>query len=276
MYLYLTIASSSPDSIKAILILVIAAVILIGPLVYKILSGEKFAWFRDPKFKRPDKNQWQSLRDKADQIIEGTLEIDPDEIFELIDTMRVEVEGYQRNKGTVECEKDRERITGLYQKLQGMELRAEPFDSLTEHLKEDGLIEQAQNLHGMIHARTKASLSQIKKELLAELAKIKDESWDTLSPETRTAFKQSVKILKHNPFTSIYVYLGLIVFGLELRFYHSIIGEKGYKFYRENPVWIAVFVVIIGVPALILLIKFLAWKYSTRENPYQSNLTDNQ
>lgn len=276
MYLYLTIASISPDTIKAILILVIAAVVIVGPLVYKILSGEKFGWFRDPELKRPDKNQWQDLRDRADQIIEASCEIDPDEIFELIDTMRVEVEGYQRNKGTVEREKDRERITGLYQKLQGMELRAEPFDSLTEHLKEDGLAEQAQNLHGMIHARTKASLSQIKKELLAELAKIKDESWNIMSTETRTAFKQSVKILKHNPFTSIYVYAALIIFGLGLRFYHSIIGEKGYKFYRENPIWIAVFAVIIGVPALILVIKFLAWKYSTRENPYQPYLTDNQ
>lgn len=269
------IASLSTEDIKAILILVFVAVILIGPLVYKILSGEKFGWFRDPELKRPDKNQWQSLRDKADQIIKGSLEIDPDEIFELIDTMRVEVEGYQRNKGTVECEKDRERITGLYQKLQDLDLRAEPFDSLTEHLKEDGLAEQAQNLHGMIHARTNASLSQVKKELLAELAKLKNESWHTLSPETRTAFKQSVKILKHNPFTSIYVYAALIVFGLGLRFYHSIIEEKGYKFYRENPIWIAVFVLIIGVPALILVIRFLAWKYSTRENPYQSNQTYN-
>jgi len=265
MYLYFSIASISPDSIKAILILFIAAVALIGPLVYSILSGEKFGWFRDPELKRPDKKQWQSLRDKADQIIDGSLEIDPDDIFELIDTMRVEVEGYQRNKGTVECEKDRERITGLYQKLQDLDLRTEPFDSLTEHLKEDGLTEQAQNLHGMIHARTHASLSQIKKELLAELAKIKDESWNTLSTETRAAFKQSVKILKHNPFTSIYVYAALIVFGLGLRFYHSIIGEKGYKFYRENPIWIAVFIVIIGVPALILVIKFLIWKYYTHE-----------
>jgi hypothetical protein len=116
--------------------------------------------------------------------------------------------------------------------------------------------------HGRIHSRTDAGLSQIKKELLAELAKIKNENWDTLSPETGTAFKQSVKILKHKPFTSIYVYTGLIVFGLGLRFYHSIIEEKGYKFYRENPIWIAVFAVVIGVPALILVIKFLIWKYA--------------
>ncbi|MHC4641925.1 MAG: hypothetical protein ACYS32_09795, partial [Planctomycetota bacterium] len=115
-----------------------------------------------------------------------------------------------------------------------------------------------------------------KKELLAELAKIKGESWNILSPETRTAFKQSVKILKYKPFTSIYVYAAIIVFGLGLRFYHSIIEEKGYKFYRDNPIWIAVFALIIGVPALILLIKFLIWKYATRENPYQYNRMDNQ
>lgn len=276
IYLYLTIASISPDTIKAIIILVIAAVVIVGPLVYRILSGEKIGWFRDPEFRRPDKNQWQSLRDRADQIIDAGLEIDANETFELIDTMQVEVEYHKRNKGTIEYEKDRERITGLYKKLQGMDLRVEPFDSLTEHLKEDGLTEQAQSLHGKIHARTDASLSQIKKELLAELAKIKKENWNTLSQQTRTAFKQSVKILKHNPFTSIYVCAALIVFGLGLRFYHSIIEEKGYKFYKENPIWIAVFAVIIGVPVLILVIKFLIWKYSTRENPYQSNLTDNQ
>ena len=269
------IASLSTEDIKAILILVFVAVVLIGPLVYKILSGEKFGWFRDPELKRPDKNQWQQLRNKADQIIEGSLEVDGCELYELVKTMQVEVKAYKRKQGTVEYEKDLERITGLSQKLQGMDPRFEPFDSLIEHLKEDGLTEQAQNLHGMMHAQTNASLRQIKKEVLAELAKIRDENWDPLSPETRTAFKQFVKILKYNPLTSIYVYVALIVFGLGFRFYHSIIEEKGYKFYRENPIWIAVFVLIIGVPALILVIKFLAWKYSTRENPYQSNQAGN-
>ncbi len=276
VYLYFTIASISSDSIKAVLILAVAAVIIAGPLVYKILSGEKFGWFRDPELKRPDKNQWQALREKADQVIGGALEVEGGELYELVNTMRIEVENRKRNIGTVEYEKDRERITGLYQKLQGMDLRVEPFDSLTEHLKEDGLIEQAQNLHGRIHSRTDAGLSQIKKEILAELAKIKNENWDTFSPETRTAFKQSVRILKHNPLTSIYIYAGLIVFGMGLRFYHSIIEEKGYKFYKENPIWIAVFAVVIGVPALILVIKFLIWKYATSENPYHSNRIDSQ
>jgi hypothetical protein len=269
-------ASISPDTVKAVLILVIAAVIIAGPLVYRILSGEKFGWFRDPELKRPDKNQWQSLRDKADQIIGASCEIDAGKIFELIYTMRVEVEHHKRNKGTLEYEKDLERISALYQKLQGMDLRVEPFDSLTEHLKEDGLAEQAQKLHGMIHARTNAGLYQIKKEILAELDKIKHENSDTFSPETKTTFKQSVKILKHNPFISIYGCAALLVFGLGLRFYHSIVEEKGYKFYRENPIWIAVFVLIIGVPAMILLIKFLIWKYSGNGNPYRFNEIDNQ
>jgi hypothetical protein len=268
------IASLSTEDIKAILILVFVAIALIGPLIYSILSGEKFGWFRDPELKRPDKNQWQQFRDKADQIIEGSLEIDGSELYELAKTMQVEVEYHKRNKGTVEYEKDRERITGLSKKLQGMDLRVEPFDSLTEHLKEDGLTEQAQKLHLMIHTATDASLSQMKKEFRAELAKIKDENWDILGPDTKTAFKQSVKILKYNPLTSICVYAALIIFGLGLRFYHSIIEEKGYKFYRDNPIWIAVFVLIIGVPALILVIKFLAWKYSTCENPYRFNQTD--
>jgi len=268
------IASLSSESIKAILIFVFVAAVVVGPLMYKILSGEKFGWFGDPEFKRPDKNQWQSLRDRADQIIEGNLEIDSNELCELTNTMEQELKIYKRNKGTVEYEKDLERITGLYKKLQGVDLRVEPFDSLTENLREDGLTEQAQNLQGMIHSRTNDSLRQIKKELIAELAKIKKERWNILSPETKTAFKQSVKILKHNPFTSIYACAALIVFGLGLRFYHSIFEEKGYKFYKENPIWIAVFALIVGVPALILVIKFLAWKYSVRDNPYQFDRID--
>jgi hypothetical protein len=36
------IASISPDSIKAIIILAVVALVLAGPLVYRILSGEKF------------------------------------------------------------------------------------------------------------------------------------------------------------------------------------------------------------------------------------------
>ena len=270
------IALISPDSIKAILILAFAAVILASPLVYRILSGEKFGWFRDPRLKRPDKNQWRQLRNKADRIIEGREEIDPNELYELIAAMQIEVEGFKRHKGTIEYENDRMRITRLSQKLQGMNLRAEPFDSLAESLKDDGLIEQAQKLHDMIHTPSKRSFPQLKKELLAELVKIQVENRDILNPDTRTVLKQSVKSLRLNPFMSLYIYAALIVIGLGLRFYHSIVEDKGYKFYRNHPVWIAVFVLLIGVPALILVIKFLTWKYAVRENPYQLNQTEKQ
>jgi len=276
MSIFISIASISPDSIKAILILVFAAVILAGPIVYRILSGEKFGWFRDPSLKRPDKNQWHRLRDKADRIIEGRTEIDGNELYELITTMQIEIEGYKRHEGTIEYENDRERITRLSQKLNGMDLRVEPFDSLVERLKEDGLIEQAQKLHTMVHNPSNKSLPQLKKEFLDELAKIRDENWDILGPDTRAAWKQSVKLLKHNPFRSLYVYAALIVIGLGLRFYHSIVEDKGYEFYRKHPIWIAVFAVLIGVLALILVIKFLAWKYSLCENPYQSNQSEKQ
>ena len=270
------IALISPDSIKAILILAFAAVLLSAPLVYRILSGEKFGWFRDPRLKRPDKNLLRQLRNKADRIIEGREEIDANELYKLITTMQIEVEGYKRHKRTIEYENDRVRITRLSQKLQGMNLRVEPFDSLAESLKDDGLIEQAQKLHDMIHTPSKGSFPQFKKELLAELAKIKVENRDILSPDTRTVLKQSVKSLRHNPLTSLYIYAALIVIGLGLRFYHSIVEDKGYKFYRNHPVWIAVFVILIGVPALILVIKFLTWKYAVHENPYQLNQTDKQ
>lgn len=276
MCIAVPIASISPDSIKLILILGFATVLLVGPLVYRILSGEKFSWFSDPKLKRPDKDQWQNLRNKADMIIEGKSEIGANELCELITTMQIEVEGYKRHKGTIEYEKDLERITRLSQKLQGMDLRVEPFDSLAERLKENGLIEQSQKLHTMIHTPSSKSWPQVKKDLLAELAKIKDEQWDILGSDTRKALRQSIKSLKQNPLTSIYMYVALIVIGLGLRFYHSIVEDKGYEFYKKHPIWIAVFAVLIGVPALILLIKFLAWKYAVRENPYQSNLTDRQ
>ena len=270
------IALISSDSIKAILILAFAAVILASPLVYRILSGEKFGWFRDPRLKRPNQNQWHQLRNKADRIIEGREEIDANELYELIAAMQIEVEGYKRHQGTIEYENDRMRITRLSQKLQGMNLHAEPFDSLAERLKEDGLIEQAQKLHDMIHTPSKKSFPQLKKELLAELVTIRDESWDILSPDARTALKQSVKSLRHNPFMSLYIYAALIVIGLGLRFYHSIVEDKGYKFYRNHPVWIAAFALLIGVPALILVIKFLTWKYAVRENPYQLDQTEKQ
>jgi uncharacterized membrane protein len=126
----------------------------------------------------------------------------------------------------------------------------------------------------MIHSKSDKSLPQIKKELLAELVKIRDENSDILNPDTATALKQSIKLLKYNPLGSIYFYAALIVIGLGLRLYHSIIENKGYKFYKEHPIWIVVFAVIIGIPSLILLIKFLTWKYSFRENPYKLNQID--
>jgi hypothetical protein len=270
------VASISPDTIKVILILGFAAVLLAAPLVYRILSGEKFGWFADPRFKRPGKKQWRQMRDKADRIIKGSIQLDANEIYELISAMQMEVEGHKRHKGTIEYERDRQRIAALCQKLEGMDLRVEPFDSLIERLKDDGLTEQAQQLHALVHSVSDRSFAQTKDDLLAELAKIRDESWHMLSPDTRTVLKQSIKLLKRNPFMSLYVYAILILIGLGLRLYHSIVQNKGYKFYKEHPVWLAVFVVLIGVPALILLVKFLRWKYAPRQNPYQSNLKDNR
>jgi protein-tyrosine-phosphatase len=274
MSIFISIASISSDSIKAILILGFAAVILAGPLVYRILSGEKFGWFRDPRFNRPGKKQWQQLRNKADQIIEGKVEVDTNELCKLISEMQIEIMQHKRKKRTIEYENDCERITVLSEKLQDMDLRVEPFDSFAEYLKEDGLIEQAQKLHNMVHDPYNKSLTQFKKEFLDELAKIRDENWDILGQDTRAAWKQSVKLLKHKPLRSLYVYGALIVIGLGLRFYHSIVEDKGYEFYRKHPIWIVVFAIIIGLPALILAIKFLVWKYSMRENPYQSNLSE--
>lgn len=271
MSMFIAMAFICPDSVKAVLILGFAVIILAGPLLYRILSGEKFTCFRDPGSKRPDKKQWHQLRNKVDQIIKGREEIDANELYELIATMQIEVEYYKRNKGTIEYQNDHERIRELYKKVQGMDVRAEPFDSLVEHLKGDGLIEQAQRLHTMVHGPSNRSLPQLKNYFLDELAKIRRESWNILGPDTKAVWEQSVKSLKHNPFTSLYVYAALIVIGLALRLYHSIVENKGYEFYRKHPIWIVVFAVIIGVPVLILVVKFVAWKYSMRENPY--NLT---
>jgi len=275
MSLVISIASISPDAVKVILILGFAAVIIAGPLVYRIFFGkEKFHWFRDPSLKRPDKNQWLQLRKKADRIIEGTMEIDGDELHELITTMQIEVEWYKRNKETIEYENDCERIRKLYKKLKSMDMRFEPFDSLIDRLNGDGITEPAQKLHNMVHGPSSRNLPRLKNEFLAELAKIRGENWNILGRDTKAAWKQSVKLLKHNPLRSLYGYAAVIVVGLGLRFYHSIVEDKGYKFYREHPIWIVVFAIVIGLPALILVIKFLVWKYSMRENPYKSCLPE--
>jgi len=274
MYVPVYIASTSPDIIHGILILIIAAIIIAGPLVYKILSGEKFGWFSDPRFKRPNKKEWDELRRKADRIIKGEMEIDANELHELVVAMQVEVEGHKRHKGTIEYENDRERIVKLSQKLQGMELRVEPFDSLVEHLKQDGLVEQANKLHNVIHANSNKSFPQIKGEYLAELTKIKKENWTVLGPETQKTLRQSIKLLKQNPNRLIYISVVVFVIGLGLGLYNSIVKNRGYEFYKKNPIWTAVLAVIIGVPAAILVIKFLIWKYGMKENPYQPNLME--
>ncbi len=265
MSIFTLIVSISPDSIKLILILGAASIVLAGPLVYRVLSGEKFSWFRDPDRKRPDENEWDQLRDKSDQIIEGKGEFDANEICNLISKMQIEIQYYKRKKGTIEHENDCERISKLSQKLQDMDLRVEPFDSFTEYLKEDGLIIEAQKIHTIVHSPSNNSLRQTKKEFLAELKIIQQEHWNILSHDTKTAWKQSVKFLKHNPYMSIYCPVALIAIGLGFRFYHSIVEDKGYEFYIKHPVWIVVFALIIGLPALILAIKYVVWKYSVAE-----------
>jgi len=267
------IASKSPDVIHGILILVIAAVVVAGPLVYKIFSGEKFGWFSDPRFKRPNKKEWDELRRKADQIIKGDMEINANELYELIMAMNVEVEGHKHGKGTIEYEQDHERIAKLSQKLQGMKLRIEPFDSLVEHLKLDGLIEQANKLHDMIHKNINESIPKVVKKCLTELIKIKGESWINLGPETRKTLRQSIKLLNQNPDRLIYVSVAIFVIGLGLGLYNSIVQNRGHEFYKENPVWIVIFTLIVGVPAVILVVKFLMWKFYKKENSYQRNLT---
>ena len=259
------IASVSPDIIKAIILFCFVAVILAGPLIYRILSGEIFGWFTNPRFRRPGKNQWQILRENADQIIEGKLKIEADELCELISKMQIEITQRKYNERTKDYEQDYERITLLSKKLKDMNPRIEPFDSFTEYLKEDGLIEQAQKIHNMTRG-TYNNWFQYKQEFLNELVKIKSENWNVLSQDTRETWKQSVKLLKHNPFRSLYISAAVFIFGIALSFYNSIVKNKGYEFYKKHPVWIIVFVLIIGLPAIILSIKLLLWKYSIHKN----------
>ncbi|MHC4213982.1 MAG: hypothetical protein ACYSWP_11470, partial [Planctomycetota bacterium] len=104
----------------------------------------------------------------------------------------------------------------------------------------------------------------------AELVKIRDQQWDTLRPETKTALNESVKSiksLKDNSIITVCVCAVVLVIGLALRFYHSIVQEKGYEFYKEHPAWLLAFAILIGVPGLILVIKFIAWRSSFREKP---------
>jgi len=270
MSTFIPIASVSPDIIKVIPIFAFFAIILAGPLIYRILSGEKFGWFRDPRFKRLDDDQWQQLRDKADRVIEGNLEIDADELCDLLSEMQCELVQSRRRRDSIEFGDDCKRTEILSQKLQEMDLRIEPFDSLTEYLKRDGLIEQSRKLHKMVHDPDNKNSTQLKKDFLDELVKIRSESWNILNQDTRAAWKKSVKALKYNPFRSIYIYAAILAIGLGLRFYFSIVEDKGYRFYNKHPVWIVFFAVIIGLPVLILTVKFLIWKYSTRENPHQS------
>ncbi len=279
MCIFISIASISADNlIKVILFLGFAALIIAGPLLYRVFyKKEKFGWFRNPELKRLDKNQWLKLRNKADQIINGSELVSAEQLYELLETMQLEIiESYKRGKETIEYKKDCERITKLSEKLEAMGIKVEPFDSLVECLKEDGLVEQSRKLNNMVHNLTDKSFAQLKKEFLAELANIKKENWNTLSYNTRTKLKESIKCLRHNPFMSVYAYAALFFFGIGLKFYQSIVEDKGYEFYKKHPIWIVVFAVIIGVPALILLIKFLGWRYSLRANPYRSNLTNQQ
>jgi hypothetical protein len=271
MSMLITIASVSPDVIKIIILFCFVAAIMAGPLIYRILSGEKFGWFTDPRFGRPGKKQWQRLSEKADQIIEGKLEVEANELCELIIKMQVEFRRHKYKKRTMEYEQDYERITLLSKKLKDMNLPIEPFDSLSEYLKKEGLIEQAQKINNIVHGNNNKDLFQFKKDFLYELMKIKNENWEILSLDTRAAWKQSVKLLKDNPFRSLYIRAALFVSCIALSFYSSIVKDKGYKFYKKNPVWIIVFVIIIGLPALILAIKFLLWKYSIRTNTNQSS-----
>ena len=261
------IVSASSISLKVILFLIFLVVIIAGPLVYRILIGEKFGWFKDPNNRRPNKDQWDQLRDKADRIIGGTLEVEGKELCELIGEMKYELEVHERNKGTIEYENDCQRIEQLYKKLEGMDLRIEPFDSLVEYLEKDGLTEQARKLHDMMHLTCTKSMYQFKKELRAELVKIRNESWDILRPETKTALKESIKSLKDNSIITVCVGGVVLLGGLALRFYHSIVQEKGYEFYKEHPAWLLAFAILIGVPCVILVIKFIAWKNSFREKP---------
>ena len=113
----------------------------------------------------------------------------------------------------------------------------------------------------------------MKKEFLDELYKIKKQNWNILNQQAKEEWKKSVQLLKQNPFRSLYLLTALFALSLGLKFYSSIIEDKGYEFYKKHPIWIIIIAIIIGVPILILIMKFLSGKYSIGNNTYNQSTT---
>lgn len=249
------ICSISPDATKAILFFVLAAVILAAPLIYRILSGEKFGWFRNPRYKRPNEKQWQEFRAKADLIIADKLKIEARDLYGLLRMAVEEIEYYKRNKKKPEFATDRERIAKLSKILTEMVTRIEPFDSLIENLRTEGLIKQSEQLGAL-----RRNPSATRKQFLTELKKIKAEHWHALSKDAKSILTESIKCLKRDPFVRLYISMGAFVLILGMAFYNSIVEQKGYKVFKDNPVLLVIIAAIIIVPSLILTIKLLARK----------------
>ena len=74
--------------------------------------------------------------------------------------------------------------------------RIEPFDSLVDGLRRDGLAEAADRLHSLLHATAWTTGSELYGELRLELKRIQQTYGKRFRPKTKACFKEAVAAVK--------------------------------------------------------------------------------
>ena len=248
------IGMASGDWAKLLLILGVAALLYAGPLVYRILRGEKFTGFRDPS-DRPGKRQWQALREEADRVIAGDLNLEAQAFQGLIDSMIFEIQIRQYRNNSLEQSEDVRRVQRLTEvfEAKGYRQRIEPFDSLADGLERDGLGGVAQRLRSPVHGGSPPQQQDFRKAFVEALRGIRGEHWEAMRGGTRKRWRECYKLVNSRLLLRAALVIAISVVLAGLSIYEGWVGEGQYKYFRDHPEWLWAFAAY-GLLVLTLLV----------------------
>jgi hypothetical protein len=207
-----------------------------------VVRGEKFTWFRNPSG-RPSKRQWQALREQADRVIAGELDLESRAFQDLIDSMISEMQWRQYRNDSLDQSEDLLRVQKLAEVFQakGHKQRIEPFDSLADGLEGDRLAGAGEQLRSLAHTKSRMGVREFRKASVELLRAIKGEHWQQMSGETRKRWTESYKVVNYHLLLRLVLLVTFLLVVVGLVIYKGWVHEGQYKYFQDNPEWLWVF-----------------------------------
>ncbi len=267
------IGMASEDWVRLLTVLAVGGGIYAGPLAYRIIRGEKFTWFGNPSG-RPNRRQWQALRERANRVISGEMELESAEFQDLIESMTAGMTIRRCRDNPSDQSEDARRVRRLTELFQakGYTFRLEPFDSLADGLQGDGLSGAAQQWRSLVHGKSRMDTKEFRKASGEVLRAIKAEHWAQMSSETRKRWRECRVLVTRTALLRAVTLVTIFLVLAGLIIYDGWVRQGQYKYFQDNPRWLwgfAAFGLLVLTLSVAIIVSYIVQRRRRGESSRQ-------